>query len=242
MIKLIKLQCPNCGASLDVDSSLKTCFCQYCGTKILIHNENEKIIRKVDEAKIRQAELEHDLEVRRMDKAQEDAEIQRDIAMAQAQGEQNVRERVALVREENKKSRKRKRLISFAIFFVLGIVVSATTGMIYAVPLALVSWLVYILKMIPREEDTKAMSEAGLARFPKDLGNIQEQDCSYIVSSLEMSGFTHISTKNLHDGKRRLFSGGNLNKVERITLNGKPPKRGTLYPEDVPVIVTYHGE
>lgn len=171
MIKLIKLQCPNCGASLDVDSSLKTCFCQYCGTKILIHNENEKIIRKVDEAKIRQAELEHDLEVRRMDKAQEDAEIQRDIAMAQAQGEQNVRERVVL-----------------------------------------------------------------------DLGNIQEQDCSYIVSSLEMSGFTHISAKNLHDGKRRLFSGGNLNKVEKITLNGKPPKRGTLYPQDVPVIITYHGE
>lgn len=242
MIRLIKLQCPNCGAALEVDSSLKTCFCQYCGTKILIHNENEKIVRKVDEAKIRQAELDHDLEMRRMDMAKDSAEIQRDIAVAQAQGEMNVKERVALIREENKKSRRRKRLISFIIFFVLGIVVTATTGMAYAVPLALVGWLGYILKAIPREEDTKAMSEAGLARFPKDLGNIQEQTCSAVVSYLEMAGFTRISTRNLHDGKRRLLSGGNLNKVDKITLNGKAPKRGSLYPEDVPVIVTYHGE
>lgn len=52
MVSLVKLQCPNCGANLEIDSSLKVCFCQYCGTKILAYNENEYIIRKVDEAQL----------------------------------------------------------------------------------------------------------------------------------------------------------------------------------------------
>lgn len=242
MIKLIKLQCPSCGATLDIDSSLKMCFCQYCGTKILIHNENEKVIRKIDETKIRQAELDHDLELHRMDMMKDNAEMQRDIAIAQAQGEQNIKERVKLVKEENKKARRKKVIISFIGFFVGGFILFLATAQIYMLPLCILGWLCYVLKVIPQQDDAKAVAEAGLARFPKDLGNIQEQDCSSVVSSLEMAGFTFISTKNLHDGKRRLFSAGNLNKVETITVNGKKPKRGTLYPKDVAIIMTYHGE
>ena len=41
MITFVKLVCPNCGANLEVDSKLSQCFCQYCGVKILLHNENE---------------------------------------------------------------------------------------------------------------------------------------------------------------------------------------------------------
>ena len=64
MINLIKLQCPNCSANLEVDASLKQCFCQYCGTKILLHNENEQTVninqtsRFVDEAELAKQENE----------------------------------------------------------------------------------------------------------------------------------------------------------------------------------------
>lgn len=58
MITFVKLVCPSCGANLEVDPKLSQCFCQYCGTKILLHNENEHTLnlnvsqttRFVDEA------------------------------------------------------------------------------------------------------------------------------------------------------------------------------------------------
>lgn len=50
MIDLIKLQCPNCSANLEVDKSLEQCFCTYCGTKILIQNSNKASFTYVDQA------------------------------------------------------------------------------------------------------------------------------------------------------------------------------------------------
>lgn len=64
MITFVKLVCPSCGANLEVDSKLSQCFCQYCGTKILLHNENEHTIninqtsRFVDEAELAKQENE----------------------------------------------------------------------------------------------------------------------------------------------------------------------------------------
>ena len=35
-MQLVKLICPNCGARLEVDGSMKKAFCQYCGTALLV--------------------------------------------------------------------------------------------------------------------------------------------------------------------------------------------------------------
>lgn len=58
MITFVKLVCPACGANLEVDAKLSQCFCQYCGTKILLHNENEHIERFVNEAEVARQENE----------------------------------------------------------------------------------------------------------------------------------------------------------------------------------------
>ena len=44
MIEFIKLKCPSCGADLNVDSSLDICYCQYCGSRILIDGQSDTII------------------------------------------------------------------------------------------------------------------------------------------------------------------------------------------------------
>lgn len=44
MITTLTLKCPNCGADIEVDSSREFCFCQYCGTKVLLSDENKKTI------------------------------------------------------------------------------------------------------------------------------------------------------------------------------------------------------
>lgn len=56
MVKTIPLTCPNCKANLNVDENLTQCFCQYCGTKILI-DKNETVFVYRDEAKIQELEM-----------------------------------------------------------------------------------------------------------------------------------------------------------------------------------------
>ena len=46
MVKMIPLVCPNCGAKLDIKDGTQTCFCTYCGTKILVNDSNTKTINQ----------------------------------------------------------------------------------------------------------------------------------------------------------------------------------------------------
>ena len=58
MVKTISLKCPECGAELSVEEDRKQCFCQYCGSKILIDDgSTSHVYRKVDEARIKEAEV-----------------------------------------------------------------------------------------------------------------------------------------------------------------------------------------
>ena len=42
-MKLVKLECPNCKAPLEIDQDRLFVFCQYCGTKILLDDEEQRI-------------------------------------------------------------------------------------------------------------------------------------------------------------------------------------------------------
>lgn len=57
-IQMIPMYCPNCGAQFDADMEREFMFCQYCGTKIMIHNTNTYTLnynetkRTIDETRI----------------------------------------------------------------------------------------------------------------------------------------------------------------------------------------------
>lgn len=70
----IELTCPKCGAHLSVESSREILFCEYCGTKILLNDENTFTIRKIDEAKIRQAEADQLVQLKKLELEQRKAE------------------------------------------------------------------------------------------------------------------------------------------------------------------------
>ncbi len=58
MIKMISLKCPECGADISVEEGHKQCFCQYCGAKIILDDGNTThTYHKVDEARIKEAEV-----------------------------------------------------------------------------------------------------------------------------------------------------------------------------------------
>lgn len=75
-MKLIPIVCPKCEAQVQIEEGTERCFCTYCGTQIILHNENHKRVdtsytyRKIDEARIREAELSQMLELKKLEIAE----------------------------------------------------------------------------------------------------------------------------------------------------------------------------
>ncbi len=68
-MKLLSMTCPNCNANLDnIDPSRKYCYCQYCGTKILVDDEvNRHETHVYDEARIKETESTERVKMREID-------------------------------------------------------------------------------------------------------------------------------------------------------------------------------
>lgn len=66
-IKVNNIKCPACGADLTVEEGRTQCFCSYCGTKVIITNENEYVYRNIDEAKVKQAETDRIIKLKKLE-------------------------------------------------------------------------------------------------------------------------------------------------------------------------------
>ena len=77
MINTVALVCPKCGANLQIEEGRTQCFCSYCGTKITIQNDNEYVVRIVDEARIKEAELNAKMSVKRSEEKERRCEASR---------------------------------------------------------------------------------------------------------------------------------------------------------------------
>ena len=68
-INLISLKCPECGALLSIEENRSTAFCTYCGAKVIVHNENERIQKNitVDAARIRESDNEREIQLKELD-------------------------------------------------------------------------------------------------------------------------------------------------------------------------------
>jgi uncharacterized Zn finger protein (UPF0148 family) len=69
-IKLTVIKCPACGAKLPIEEGRTQMFCSYCGSNIMMTNENEHIVRHVDEAKVKQAEARKTVDLKRIEYAE----------------------------------------------------------------------------------------------------------------------------------------------------------------------------
>ena len=68
-MKLTAVVCPNCGAKIQVKAGTPFCFCTYCGTQIHL-DDGSVTHREIDEARIREAELDAMLKMKKMELAE----------------------------------------------------------------------------------------------------------------------------------------------------------------------------
>lgn len=57
-LKINIINCPSCGAAIPIEPGKTQLCCSYCGSKLTVTNENEHIVRHVDEAQMKKAETE----------------------------------------------------------------------------------------------------------------------------------------------------------------------------------------
>ena len=222
-ISLTSVKCPECGAQLSIEENRKEAFCSYCGSKIIITNENEYVYRHVDEEGIKRAETEQMVKMKEME-----------------------------IAEKNRFNRKILTviwLIASCVLLSIGIVMeivggnSGTTGLLIielAVGVAAGGYFL-IFRVIPNNESEKVLLREGGIRFPKKLEPFSEKNYEVIKDALQNAGFKKIVCVNLHDVKIGLLK--KVGTVESIFINGEEiTSGGKVYMPDVSIRITYHGK
>ena len=232
MKTILKLECPYCGAPLEYEEGREQMFCQYCGKKILLVDENtyniNQTIRHIDEAEIKKAEVQQSVELKRIEFAE---------------------------KKRQAKERVRKSKVFFSLLLGAIGILMLTIGYMkgkasgdsdsghYMVSLigyfplmgALYVWL------LPSSDDNDDDYDFGTIRIPQSISDYENKTFEAIKAQLSGAGFTNIKCVSLHD-----LTFGLLTKpgtVESIIINGQPiSSYKKKYLPDAPIIISYHSK
>jgi len=227
-VQVVTLTCPQCNATLTVDDGRNVCFCSYCGARVKMVNENEYVVRHVDEAEMKQAEVERDVRMRQL-------EIdERDTGFNQRVKEVLFRLWVACI-------------IAIALLCLYTAFFTGENGGIHAILVLfyvggpIVGGGAFVLfKLIPDKENEKAMRAHGGIRFPKGFEPFTEQHFETVLGALSSAGFNNVTAINKHDMLLGVLQ--KPGKIERITVDGENVSiGGKYYSPSVPIVITYHG-
>lgn len=225
-VRLTSVKCPECGASLPIEEGRSQVFCSYCGTKILITNENEHIYRHVDEAGIKKAETDRIVKMKQMEIAE--------------------RRRVA------KERRKTQKIIISLVLAAIGIIMMVGGFMLgsnsgdpdsgyYMMSLVgffplLGAGFVWILSSDDKDDDDDYGDKI---RVPSGIEDYERKNYVAVETILRGAGFTNITCIALNDLTVGLLKKPNM--VESITINGKEiDSGGKKFAPDAKVVISYH--
>lgn len=219
MVKLISVKCPECGATLNIEEDREQAFCTYCGTKVLLHNENEHIYRHIDEAGIKQAETDRMVMLRKME-----------------------------LLEKRRASAQKVKTLKIGITVVLGLVMLICFGVGYSVDggsgalmVGMVCGLIimYMWLLNKDKDDEDDLDLGDKAKVPSAITDYEKKSYSAIEAMFVSAGFTNVRSIPLND-----LTMGVLKKpgtVDSITINGREiTSGGKKFPKDAAVVISYH--
>jgi len=227
-VKLISVHCPDCGHSLDIEEGRTKVFCSYCGAQILMSNENEYIVRHVDEAGVKQAETERLVRLKELE----------------------------IVEKQTARSSWLRRVLFF-IWLTLVVVFLVVTIRMLLDPVKLFDGIAMLImvtgplilagacafRATGRSRQAPNVP-ARTVRLPDSLHPLRERRYRAVCEALAAAGFENISCVCLHDlDKNSRRAPALTDRVASLTVNGRRvTKTGGLYPRDAAIIVMYHGE
>lgn len=220
--------CPNCNANLTIDDGNRDfAFCQYCGSKIIL-DDYRSTQRIIDEAKIKQAETDREVRLRELN-----------IKEAQINQQNQLRKILTYIWIGS--------IFAVALLCIIVWIIGGDDGGLYAIGCLFYiggpvvgGGALLIFKVLPEKESEKELFQNGGIRFPKNLGDLTEQNYVNVQQKLVGAGFRNVTCINMHDVTLGLLQKPGM--VESVTVNGERiVSGGKVYMPDVPIVITYHG-
>lgn len=222
-ITLNSIKCPECGATLNIESNRNQFFCSYCGAKVVLTNENEYVYRHIDEAEITRAETERIVRLHEMHVEEGGSSLLRTLTIIWVV--------LSLV------------LITIAILIMFLAEDGGLDGFLFLFYVCgpIIGGGAYLVfKYIPGKENEKRIRNHGGIRFPENLANATEMNYEGARNLLINAGFRNISCVNLHDLKLGILTKPGT--VNSISVDGKMVQNvGAYYMPDSEIVITYHG-
>lgn len=217
-IKFISVKCPDCGANLDVEEGRKQLFCSYCGAKVIINNDNEYIYRHIDEAKIRQAEIDETIRLKELE----------------------------IEEKEKEKSRNGRYLawkISGALAVIGFLLSSIAPGNSFSSGAIIIAICIAILAFNSGNNKTKQKSKkvvlSNEVQISKKMRYCKEENYNSVVALYMAAGFINIHPVPLCD--LTLFTLKKNEQVEDIIIDGDNDfDEGDIFSKSSNIIITYH--
>lgn len=219
-IELKSVKCPDCGASLPIEEGRTQIFCSYCGSKIIITNENEHIYRHVDDAEVKRAEADNQIRLKELE----------------------------LEEKENDRNRKSKRVayIISLISLVVGIIFIAIDNWTLGGILVMASILIAEFTFIGNHPHNKSSNRkaqrilsANEVQITDAMSDPTGDNYNAVVALYKAAGFVNIRAIPLNDLNFLKFKNNEL--VENVTINGDDSfESGDVFKNNDNVIITYH--
>ena len=218
-----EIKCPSCGANLKIEAGRDKVYCTYCGTPIVITNENEYIYRHIDEAEIKKAEVEKLVELKKLE----------------------LLER----KQEEKSKRKRFRIIISVILGTIGLLfcgIGAISGIdgLFAPGLLSIMILAYMWLLAQNEYYEDGDDDTSLGKgvhLPTGIVDYKNKNFNLIETHFHSAGFYDVQCIPLRDLTTGILQ--RPNHVESITINGENVNKFNFkskIPTDSKIVITYH--
>ena len=217
-VKLISVKCPECGATLNIEEDREQAFCTYCGTKVLLHNENEYIYRHIDEAGIKQAETDRIVMLRKME-----------------------------LLEKKRATSQKVKTLKIGITVALGLVMLICFGIGYSVDdglgalmVGMVCGIIIMFMWMNKGKDEDDDIDLGdKAKVPSSISDYEKKNYSAIEAMFVSAGFTNVRCVPLNDLTMGVLKKPGM--VDSITINGREiTSGGKKFPKDAAVVISYH--
>lgn len=219
-VKFISVQCPKCTASLSFEEDRERAFCSYCGTQILLVNENERTYRRVDEADVRRAETERLIYLKELE----------------------------LEEKENERSRKGRRT-AFIVAGVLAAVGALTEivvpnnliGVFMIVAAGWIALFAFTSKENQKKRRRGSPSSSDEVTINESLAYCEGENINGVVAQFRSAGFSNIQAVPLND--LGILAARKDGQVESVSINGDEDfDEGDVFSKSDNVVITYHSK
>ena len=215
-VKFISVKCPECGASLPIEEGREKMFCSYCGTPVIMTNENEHIIRHVDEAGVKRAETDRIVKLKQLEMDSQESDLRKKLIFVWLGAS-----------------------IILTILGIVGMMINSE-GLSICLLLAMSVAIWGALGLFANKKGHKSQTvNADEAVISEAMAIHRGKNYHFIVDSFRGAGFTQINVVPLND--LNFLSKGNNGKVEDVTINGDSDfDEGDVFSKSSIITITYH--